>query len=96
MRLWKRRCPSWSHLVLLVAVVMASVASGDGIQAAPQEPMLTIVPGSGTFGTKFDITGSGWEPGEVVTVEGFGPDGTSVGPSQDYTADADGNIDPWN
>jgi hypothetical protein len=57
--------------------------------------MLSVVPGSGTYGTKFDITGSGWEPGEVVTVEGFGPDGTSLGPSQDSTADAGGNIDPW-
>jgi hypothetical protein len=56
-------------------------------------PVLIIEPDVGAYGTRFDTTGSGWAPIEVVTVEWFWPDGSPV-ISRDYTADAHGNIDP--
>ena len=79
--------------------VTATATDADGntseFSAPVSVPVLTIEPDVGTYGTRFDITGSGWVPGEIVTVESFWPDGSPIG-SWDYTADANGDIDPYN
>jgi hypothetical protein len=77
--------------------VTATATDADGntseFSAPVSVPVLIIEPDVGTYGTKFDTTGSGWAPVEVVTVEWFWPDGSLV-TSRDYTADAYGNINP--
>ena len=79
--------------------VTATATDADGntseFSAPVSVPVLIIEPDVGTYDTFFNTTGSGWVPGEVVTVESFWPDGSPI-ISRDYTADANGDIDPYN
>jgi hypothetical protein len=77
--------------------VTATATDADGntseFSASVSVPVLTIIPDVGTYGTRFYITGSGWAPGEMVMVKSFWPDGSPIG-HRDYTADANGDINP--
>jgi hypothetical protein len=64
--------------------VSSPVATTAGLQVDP-----AAVP----YGVRMSVTGSGWQPGEVVSLEYAYPDGTKASGGQ-AAADGAGNLDP--
>ncbi len=66
-------------------VSMPSLASTAG--------QLHVDPAAASYGVRMSVTGSGWQPGELVKLEYAYPDGTRASGGQ-AAADAEGNLDP--
>jgi hypothetical protein len=64
---------------MIVAVVLAGLATSDGVRAQAPSPTpgerVLVTPGEGGATTRFRFTGSGFAPGRTVSIRLTPPDG---------------------
>ncbi|MCL5256575.1 MAG: hypothetical protein M1319_02125 [Chloroflexi bacterium] len=82
----------WKMTVQGATTGRKGVASFTVEQADVGSVSLTVQPGSGPKGTRFDFTGSGFAAGELVSVWLTGPDGATQGSLGQYAAGDDGKV----
>jgi hypothetical protein len=74
------------------AATATPAPSGDGCGDVPASTNMTVTPRCGPGGTRFEIVGTGFQPGEQVGRYYTAPNGSVVPGSSQSTADGNGNV----